>query len=510
MTTSVTSSVPGSEPDPIVPSETAAAPPVSEEVRTRTGLSRGDKLVLGILMASAFIVLTNEMLLGVAIPTLITDLGLTASTAQWLTTGYLLVMAVLIPTTGYIMRSFHLRTIYLTSMSLFILGTALGAVAAGFGLLFTGRIVQAVGSAVFLPLLMSTTMRLVPVERRGRFMAMVVVITSAGPALAPGISGLVLSQLGWRGLFFGMLPLALLVLVLGVLKLKNVTTPEPGKVDVFSVMLSVVGFGALIYGLATMGESIGGHPVVPLFVPITVGVLGITGFIVRQAILQRSGEPLLDLRIFRAGGFVLPLAAMLGLTLTGFGSGVIYPLVLTSIRGLEPLNIGFLLIPGGVTVAIVSAIGGQVYDRVGPRPLVISGALIVAASFAMMMQVTSETTTGFIVAANIIMFVGQALMWTPLTTAALSALTPALYPFGSAAFGSIQQLGGAVGTAVLISAYSLGAGSSHTGSLTLEQAVSAAQAAFTAGLVIACLNFFVVLFVRRPAPMQRNTDRNLA
>jgi DHA2 family lincomycin resistance protein-like MFS transporter len=440
---------------------------------------------------------------------LITDLDLSASTAQWLTTGYLLVMAVLIPTTGFIMRAFHLRTICLTSMALFIFGTALGAVAPGFGLLFAGRIAQAAGSAVFLPLLMSTTMRLVPVERRGRFMAMVVVITAAGPALAPGISGLLLSQLGWRWLFLGMLPLALLVFAMGALKLKNVTTPEPGKVDVLSVLLSVVGFGALIYGLATMGESAGGHTKVPLFVPVTLGVLGITAFVVRQAVLQRSGEPLLDLRIFQARGFVVPLTAMLGLTLTGFGSGLIYPLVLTSIRGLEPLDIGLLLIPGGVTVAIVSAIGGQVYDRVGPRPLVLSGAITVAASFALMMQVTSDTPTGFIVAANIIMFVGQALMWTPLTTAALSALSPALYSYGSAAFGSIQQLGGAVGTAVLISAYSLGSGSNNTSSLTLEQSVSAAQAAFTAGLVITCLNLLVVLFVRRPATTELGGDQNV-
>jgi DHA2 family lincomycin resistance protein-like MFS transporter len=200
---------------------------------------------------------------------------------------------------------------------------------------------------------------------------------------------------------------------------------------------------------------------------------------------------------------------MLGLTLTGFGSGLIYPLVLTSIRGLEPLDIGLLLIPGGVTVAIVSAIGGQVYDRVGPRPLVLSGAITVAASFALMMQATSDTPTGFIVAANIIMFVGQALMWTPLTTAALSALSPALYSYGSAAFGSIQQLGGAVGTAVLISAYSLGSGSNNTSSLTLEQSVSAAQAAFTAGLVITCLNLLVVLFVRRPATTELGGDQNV-
>ncbi|QYA99795.1 DHA2 family efflux MFS transporter permease subunit (plasmid) [Rhodococcus sp. USK10] len=499
MTSRAASPLPDSGTTAETPRTPAGGTTISPASASNKKLARAEKLVLGILMASAFIVLTNEMLLGVAIPTLINDLELNASTAQWLTTGYLLVMAILIPTTGFIMRAFHLRTIYLTSMTLFILGTALGAAASGFGLLLAGRIVQAAGSAIFLPLLMSTTMRLVPVERRGRFMAMVVVVTAVGPALAPGISGLVLSQLGWRWLFLGMLPLALLGLALGAVKLKNSTTREPGKVDLLSILLSVIGFGTLVYGLATMGESITGHTSTPPLMPILVGVAGIAAFVFRQSALQRNGEPLLDLRIFRAGGFVIPLTAMLGLTLTGFGAGVIYPLVLSSIRGLEPLDIGLLLIPGGITVAIVSAIGGQVYDRVGPRPLVISGAITVAISFALMTRVTSDTPTTYIVSANIIMFVGQALMWTPLTTAALSALSPALYPYGSAAFGSTQQLGGGAGIAVLISAYTLGSNSGATSALTLQQSVSAAQAAFTAGLVIACLNILVTLSVRRPS-----------
>lgn len=163
--------------------DTTAAPVAGTTARRPAAdrLAPGSGLVIGILMVSAFIVLLNEMLLGVALPTLITDLGITPTTGQWLTTGYLLTLAVLIPATGFLMRRFHLRTVFLASMSLFLVGTAIAAVAPGFEVLLAGRIVQAAGTAVFVPLLMTTTMRLVPESRRGQMMAVV----TAVPAVAP-------------------------------------------------------------------------------------------------------------------------------------------------------------------------------------------------------------------------------------------------------------------------------------------------------------------------------------
>lgn len=155
----------------------------SARTTSREPLAPGDGLVLGLLMGSTFLVLLNEMLLGVALPTLISDLGITPSLGQWLTTSYLLTLAVLIPATGFVMRRFHLRTIFLVAMSLFVVGTAVAAAAPGFGVLLAGRIVQAAGTAVFVPLLMTTAMRVVPESRRGRIMAMVTAVPAIAPAL---------------------------------------------------------------------------------------------------------------------------------------------------------------------------------------------------------------------------------------------------------------------------------------------------------------------------------------
>jgi DHA2 family lincomycin resistance protein-like MFS transporter len=460
-------------------------------------LQAGHGLVLGLLMASTFIVLLNEMLLGVALPTLIEELGITATTGQWLTTGYLLTLAVLIPATGFVMRKFHLRTIYLTSMSVFLVGTVLAAIAPGFALLFAGRVLQAVGTAVFLPLLMATVMRLVPQARRGRMMAFVVVTIAAAPALGPAISGLVLSQLSWRWLFYLMVPVVLVGLALGAFKLRNVSTPEVVKLDVVSLVLAAIGFGALVYGLAMVGESLSGQVSVQPWIAIVIGAVGIAMFVLRQQRLSRHDAALLDMRIFAVKGFTMPLICMFVLNMTGFGAAVIIPLLLSDVAGLSSLEIGLFLVPSGITIAIVSSIGGRLYERVGPRPLAIPGSIIVASSLFFLSQVGVGTAVIVLLVAYIAMFTGQALMYTPLTTTALSALPAHLYPHGSAAFAAAQQLGGAAGAAILISAYTIGSGADNTGVLTLGQSVLATNAAFLAAGFIACISIVGTVFVRR-------------
>ena len=460
-------------------------------------LGPGNALVIGLLMVSTFLVLLNEMLLGVALPTLITSLEITPSAGQWLTTGYLLTLAVLIPATGFVMRRFHLRTIYLSAMALFIIGTAVAAAAPGFGILLAGRIIQAVGTAVFVPLLMTTAMRLVPESRRGSIMAIVTAVPAIAPALGPAISGFVLSYLPWRWLFILILPIAVAALVLGAAKLKNITTPEPVTLDVASLVLSAVGFGALVYGLASIGESVSGHAQVPPYLPIAVGVAGVAAFVFRQITLRRRGDALLDMRIFRTRSFVIPLVVMLFIALNGFGILIILPLVLTGALGLGTMAIGLFLVPGGAMISIVSALGGRAYDRFGPRPLVIPGALIWTASI-WFLSTLNETNGVFVyLAAYLVMSGAQAMMWAPLTTLALSSLRTDLYPHGSAAFTTAQQLAGAAGGAVLVSAYTIGSNSIHAGALSVTETVSAGQAAFTTAGFIALGALLGALFVTK-------------
>ncbi|WP_328810521.1 DHA2 family efflux MFS transporter permease subunit [Rhodococcus sp. NBC_00294] len=469
--------------DTTIPTAVPARP--TTQSGTREPLAPGDALVIGLLMGSTFLVLLNEMLLGVALPTLITDLGITPSAGQWLTTGYLLTLAVLVPATGFVMRRFHLRTIFLTALFLFIVGTAIAASAPGFGVLLAGRLVQAAGTAVFVPLLMTTAMRLAPQSRRGQIMAVVTAVPAIAPALGPAVSGVVLAHLHWRWLFLLVLPLAVLAFVLGAAKLRNITTPEHVTLDVLSLALSALGFGALVFGLASIGESANGHAAISPLVPIAVGLIGVAAFVFRQITLQRRDDAFLDMRIFTSRSFVTPLIVMVFLAMNGFGILLVLPLILTGALGLGTMAIGLFLVPGGAIIAGVSALGGRVYDRVGPRPLVIPGAIIWIAAIAFLASLDDTDTVWLYLAAYLILSAAQAMIWAPMTTMAMSALRPDLYSHGSAAFTTMQQLAGAAGGAVLISAYTIGSNASDTRSLDVAQTVSAGQAALTTAAIIA-------------------------
>ncbi|MFF2732838.1 DHA2 family efflux MFS transporter permease subunit [Streptomyces sp. NPDC058008] len=469
-------------------------------------LSSGDILILGVLAVSTFIVLLNEMLMGVALPTLLVDLGITPTTGQWLTTGYLLTLAILIPATGFVMRRFNLRTIYMGSMVLFAVGTAVAAVAPGFGVLFAGRIIQAVGTAALMPLLMVTTMRLVPSNRRGRIMALVTALGAVAPAVGPALSGVVISQLSWRWLFILILPVALAGLALGAAKLRNITTPEPVTLDVLSLVLSALGFGALIYGLSTIGESVSGHTPIPPYLPIALGVIAIAAFAYRQSVLQRTDNAFLDMRIFRTGAFTLPLLIMVVVALNGLGVLVVLPLILTNVVGLSTFELGLFLVPGGAMIALVSAVGGLVYDRYGPRPLAIPGAVVWTGALWFLSQVNEGTGAVSLLVTYLVMSGAQALMWAPMTTTALASLPSDLYPHGTAAFNTVQQLAGGAGAAVLISAYTIGANAKDAGALNLAQSVSAAQAAFTTAAVIGCLAIVGTLLVRKATTVPGHVD----
>jgi DHA2 family lincomycin resistance protein-like MFS transporter len=487
------------------PSEVDAVAP-APTVPSGDRLPPGVALVIGILIVSTFIVFLNELLLGVALPTLIEDFGVTPSTGQWVTTGFLLTMAVLIPASSFVMRRFHMRTVFLVALSLFIVGTTLAAIAPAFGVLVAGRVVQAFGTAVFLPLLMTTTMRLVPAGRRGRMMAITTAVPAVAPAVGPALSGLVLSTLNWRWLFILMLPFAVAALALGAWKLRNTTTPEPVALDVPSLLLSALGFGGLVYGLSLIGEASSGHTPISPYLPITVGLAGLVAFVLRQIPLQRRDSAFLDMRIFLRRSFTVPLVVMLLVAGNAIGLLVVLPLVLTHVTGLSILQLGLFLVPGGAAIPICAAASGRVYDRFGPRPLMIPAAIVWLAVLWFFSRVDESTSVVTLIVAWLVFTSAQAAMWATLTTSAMGGLRPELYPHGASAFATAQQLAGAAFGAVFISAYTIGSGARDAGVLSTDQATSAGHAAFLTagaiGLVVLVGAFFVS---RAPSPAADGT-----
>lgn len=451
-------------------------------------------------MAAAFVVILNETIMGVALPRLMADLDITAATAQWLTTGFLLTMAVVIPLTGYLLARFPLRGVFLTAMTLFAAGTLIAALAPGFGVLLAGRVVQASGTAIMMPLLMTTVLNVVPASHRGRMMGVISIVIAVAPAVGPTVSGLILSVLDWRWMFWLVLPIALLALALGALWVRNVTETREARFDVLSVILSALGFGGLIFGLSSIGESASGHAPVPVWIPLVVGAASLVAFVARQLVLQRTDAALLDLRVFRSRAFRLAVVLVVVVMAALFGSLILLPIYLQQVLGLDTLAVGLMLLPGGILMGLIAPVVGGLFDRFGPTPLVIPGMIVAAAALWRMTTFDSATTVGWVITVHVTLNLGLGCVFTPLLTSALGSLPHALYSHGSATVGTLQQVAGAAGTALFVTLMSVGAASALQNGVDAVQATAAGvHTAFVVGAIVASAAVILAFFVRKPS-----------
>ncbi|MFB9689227.1 DHA2 family efflux MFS transporter permease subunit [Amycolatopsis plumensis] len=472
--------------------DTVSTPPVDvNRAPARSGL------LIWVLVLSAFVMILNETILSVGLRDLTVDLRVPTTTVQWLTSGFLLTMAVVIPTTGFLLERFSPRQVFLFSLSAFSLGTLLSALAPGFGLLMAGRVVQACGTAVMLPLLMTTVMRLVPPERRGATMGTITIVIAVAPAVGPTIGGAVLS-LGWRWMFWIVLPLAVAALVIGGLLLRIEGERRRVPLDVPSVLLSAVGFGGMLYGLSSSGEQAGAEPLVPAWVPIVVGVAALVVFTWRQLRLQRRDRALLDLRPFTHRSFVvaLVLTALLFMCLIG-AAAIMLPLYLQTVLHTSTFVSGLAVLPGGLVLGLLGRPVGALFDKVGGRPLVIPGAAAMAASLWLFAALGADSPLIAVIGIHVLMMAGLGLMMTPLFTESLGVLPEHLYSHGSAILSTLQQVAGALGTAVFVSVATL---ASHDTTAASPDA-SGLRAAFILAGIIGLLAFAGSWLIRRgPAP----------
>lgn len=453
-------------------------------------------LLIAVLVVSAFVMILNETILSVALRALTVDLGVSTTTAQWLTSGFLLTMAVVIPTTGFLLERFTPRQVFLVSLTLFSLGTLISALAPGFGVLLVGRVVQACGTAVMVPLLMTSIMRLVPEERRGATMGTIAIVIAVAPALGPTIGGAVLSALGWRWMFWIVLPLSVLALGIGAMWLRLDSRTRPVPLDLLSVLLSALGFGGVLYGLSGVGES-GGRQPLPPWLAIVVGIVALAVFTYRQTRLQRHDRALLDLRPFTHRTFVvaLVLAALVFMCLLGVAS-ILLPLYLQAVLGTSTFVSGLAVLPGGLLLGLLGRPVGALFDRFGARPLVLPGALVTAVSLWLFTTLGPGSSLATVIVIHVVLMAGLALMMTPLMTEALGVLPDHLYSHGSAILATLQQVAGALGTAVFVTVAAL---ASAEGSVGPD--ADGLHAAFVVAGCIGVLAFITSLFVRRrPGP----------
>lgn len=404
-------------------------------------------LVVKLLVAATFVVILNETIMVNALSKLKGDFGISDSTAQWLSSIFMLTMAAVIPLTGWFLQRVSTRTAYAAAMITFCVGTLLAGVAPTFGVLLVGRVIQAGGTAVMMPLLMTTLMTVVPLHDRGRVMGNVTLAMSVAPALGPTASGLILQLGSWRLIFFVVLPVALFVGVAGYRLLENVGEAQKSPVSWISVVLAAAGFSSLVYGLNRVGQASWEEPTAF----IAAGILLVAVFVLNQIRLQRSGTPLLEMRTFRHPTFTKSLILMAVAFMGFFGSMILLPLYLqASVRGLSPLQAGLIVMPGGLAMGLLGPQVGKLYDRFGSRPLVIPGAVGLVATLAALSQIGTTTPYWLIILVHVALMTSLAAIFTPVFSLGLGDLPPQLYSHGSSLLGSLQQVAGAIGTALLV------------------------------------------------------------
>ncbi|MBF6595253.1 MAG: DHA2 family efflux MFS transporter permease subunit [Thermaceae bacterium] len=467
-------------------------------------LSSRNRGIIFILLIATFVVILNETIMNVALPKLMVDLHLGAGTVQWLATAFMLTMAVIIPTTGFLIQRLSTRTVFLAALGLFSLGTLIAGLAPGFPVLLVGRVVQASGTAIMLPLLITTVLALVPAERRGAVMGTISIVISVAPAIGPTLSGLILEVLPWRFLFLCVLPIALLVLAYGARQLVNVGETNKSTLDIPSVVLSALGFGGLVYGFSSAGDGGWGSPKV--LATLAIGGLSLLVFVLRQLALGRKDAPLLDLRAFRYPMFTLSVVVIMIAMMALFGGAIMLPIYLQNLRGLGSLGTGLLLLPGGLLMGLAAPTVGKLFDRHGPVALSSSGAALLTLSLWRFSALSAETPVWMLLALHLMFSLGLALLFTPILATGLNPLPSRLYSHGSAIMSTLQMVSGAVGTALLVTVMTTRAVSLR-GAVSPELAqISGLQLAFAVATGIAVFAFLLTFFLRRVLPGESDSE----
>lgn len=401
--------------------------------------------MVAVMLLGAFFALLNETLLATALPEIMVHFDIGAHEVQWLTTAFLLTNGIMIPISAFFIGKFTTRQIFITAITVFTFGTAVAAFSDSFALLLVARIVQAMGSGVMMPLMMTVLLNIFPVEKRGTAMGLMGLVISFAPAIGPTLSGLLIEYYNWRMLFYAVLPIAVLTWIMAFIFIKNVTEQTNPRIDVISIVMSSLGFGGLLYGFSTGSER--GWDDALVISCVAGGFLIIGLFVWRQLRLQ---TPLLEFRVFKNRDFSIGLVVSVFVIIAMISAETILPMYMQTARGLSALDSGLMLLPGAIVIGVMSPITGILFDKFGVKKLAIPGMLIVVVTtfFFTTLDATTSVTTITIVYA--IRMFGLSFGMMPVMTHALNQIPAKLNAHGSAMANTMQQVGAAIGTAILI------------------------------------------------------------
>jgi len=453
------------------------------------------------LLICGFIGMFSETALNIAISNLMDVFGISAATAQWLTTGFLLTLGILMPMTGLLLQWFTTRQLFIISLTSSIIGTLIAALALNFEMLMVARVLQAAGMGLLIPLMFNTILVVYPPEKRGAAMGFVGLVIMFAPATGPTVAGLLIEYFTWHYIFWLSLPFLIIGLLVGLKYLENVTELTKPRIDLLSVILSTIGFGGVVFGFSKAGEGEGGWTSAVVIASILIGLAGLALFVLRQIFMR---EPMMNLRVFKYPMFIVGLLMVLSCMMIILSSMIILPMYLQNGMKLSAFAAGLMLLPGSALNGILSPKMGRLFDKYGPKWLVIIGLFIVASTLWFFSGITLASSIAFIVALHIGLMVGISMVWMPAQTNGLNQLPPELYPHGTAVMNTLQQVAGAIGTAVAISILTKGVESYLHASSAPNELTEVAKAmtfgsqnVFFFAMIVTIIGLAIAFFIRR-------------
>lgn len=459
------------------------------------GLSRKQIFMLAVLVFGTFVTVLNQTVVSPALPSVMTEMNIDASTAQWLTTGFTLVNAIMIPITAFLTDRFTTRRLFIIAMVIFTAGSVLAGWGPSFVVLLLGRLVQATGAGILMPLVMTVLMWTFPVDKRGTAMGLFGIVIAFGPAIGPTAAGIIIDQATWHDMFYIIAVLSAFVVLVSVFILeKGGDTDKTVTLDIPSVILSSIGFGALLYGLSSIGSyglSVGS------VAGAVVGVVALVLFFRRQLKMEK---PMLQVRVLANRKFLV--ATIIGMLVQGalLAAGILMPIYLQSLMGFSATVSGLVILPGAILMGAMGPIAGRLFDKHGPRVLSLVGMGVLTVTTLAFMFLSSDTGIIFLTVLYTVRMGAIALVNMPITTWGMNALENNLINHGTSVNNTFRQVAGSLGTAIIVSASTI-VTNMNSGVMTPVQAnILGINAAFGVAGLLCLIGFIMVIVLVKNKP----------
>ncbi|MDG5079648.1 DHA2 family efflux MFS transporter permease subunit [Staphylococcus aureus] len=407
------------------------------------GVSRGK--ILAALLFGMFIAILNQTLLNVALPKINTEFNISASTGQWLMTGFMLVNGILIPITAYLFNKYSYRKLFLVALVLFTIGSLICAISMNFPIMMVGRVLQAIGAGVLMPLGSIVIITIYPPEKRGAAMGTMGIAMILAPAIGPTLSGYIVQNYHWNVMFYGMFIIGIIAILVGFVWFKLYQYTTNPKADIPGIIFCTIGFGALLYGFSEAGNK--GWGSVEIETMFAIGIIFIILFVIREL---RMKAPMLNLEVLKFPTFTLTTIINMVVMLSLYGGMILLPIYLQNLRGFSALDSGLLLLPGSLIMGLLGPFAGKLLDTIGLKPLAIFGIAVMTYATWELTKLNMDTPYMTIMGIYVLRSFGMAFIMMPMVTAAINALPGRLASHGNAFLNTMRQLAGSIGTAILV------------------------------------------------------------